>query len=67
MGRRAATKGGHELGHRSAQPSSCLQHGLTPVSQELGGNIQLVAQSGHGCLASATQKNCLGRTTWTSA
>lgn len=43
------------------------QHGLTPVSQELGGNLQLVAGTGRGGAASARWKGFVGRTAWTSA
>lgn len=50
-----------------AQSSKCLKRGLTSVSQELGGNVQLVAGSGHGGAAGATQKGVVGRTAWSSA
>lgn len=38
-----------------AQSLRCFKHGLTLVSQELGGNIELVPGSGHGGAAGAMQ------------
>lgn len=59
------------LRHRGAgsmlSPPKCLKRGLTSVSQELGGNVQLVAGSGHSGAAGATQKRVVGRTAWSSA